>query len=350
MLDFIVVIGRFQPLHLGHIALIEDAAKRAKHVLVGIGSAGEARTFKNPFTYEERKAFVEDEFPVAEIQCFPVYDHLDNGVWASQVNASVHEIIMDTVPWNMNGGPVVVGLGGYRKDSSSFYLDMFPSYEDATMEQSLVTVDATDIRKQWYYGWSLTNQLLTEFVKDYLNAYRSRMLGNSICPYTVFRNLVDEYIHSVDYPEEQRKYPITNVCADSVCIYKGEYVLLIQRKEVPGRGLWALPGGHMNPDETLEACAYRELEEETSFNPIGEPFFREMYDAPNRALHARVISEAFAINVTDEEFTFQLKADDDAAKASWWHIDELTADMIFQDHLFIIEDAQEAWLDEFGED
>ena len=42
-------------------------------------------------------------------------------------------------------------------------------------------------------------------------------------------------------------------------------VLLIQRAQTPFKGYWALPGGFVNMDESLEHSAARELEEETGF-------------------------------------------------------------------------------------
>ena len=58
---------------------------------------------------------------------------------------------------------------------------------------------------------------------------------------------------------------------------------------------FALPGGFLNIDETLEECALRELKEETNINYIEQPVFVGMYDEPNRDERSRVITAAFAI-------------------------------------------------------
>lgn len=48
-----------------------------------------------------------------------------------------------------------------------------------------------------------------------------------------------------------------------VIVRRGEEVLLVRRDGVHGAGTWSTPGGHLDPGETLEACAAREAREET---------------------------------------------------------------------------------------
>jgi len=49
----------------------------------------------------------------------------------------------------------------------------------------------------------------------------------------------------------------------SVAVFRNNEILLVQRGKLPLRGIWSLPGGHIEPGETAMAAAHRELAEET---------------------------------------------------------------------------------------
>jgi 8-oxo-dGTP diphosphatase len=55
---------------------------------------------------------------------------------------------------------------------------------------------------------------------------------------------------------------MTDFLAASVAIVRRDDLLLIQRNQAPSEGLWTLPGGRLEPGETAEQCAIRELKEE----------------------------------------------------------------------------------------
>lgn len=97
-------------------------------------------------------------------------------------------------------------------------------------------------------------------------------------------------------------------------------LLLIQRKAPPYEGMWALPGGFLEIDEDLEACAKRELEEETG---IGEVYLEQLYTFghPERDPRERVISVTYyALAPSDR---IELRAASDAADADWFSLDQL---------------------------
>lgn len=64
--DVAVYIGRFQPFHNGHLALLKQALAAAPLCVVVIGSAFQARSPKNPFTWEERAEMARLALPEAD--------------------------------------------------------------------------------------------------------------------------------------------------------------------------------------------------------------------------------------------------------------------------------------------
>ena len=117
-------------------------------------------------------------------------------------------------------------------------------------------------------------------------------------------------------------YPRPSVTVDIVLVTKERpaRVLLIRRKHDPFAGRWALPGGFIEMDETLEASARRELLEETSLKvgrlePIGT------FGDPGRDPRGRTISVVFLTRVNAAKL--QPKADDDATEVGWFRLDQL---------------------------
>jgi 8-oxo-dGTP diphosphatase len=116
------------------------------------------------------------------------------------------------------------------------------------------------------------------------------------------------------------KYPRAALTVDCVVFGfdEGELkVLLIERGGEPFKGRWALPGRFVNVDETIDAAARRELEEETGLKDV---FFEQLYTfgAVNRDPRERVVSVAhFAlVKLAD----YRAKASTDAAKADWFPV------------------------------
>ncbi len=97
-------------------------------------------------------------------------------------------------------------------------------------------------------------------------------------------------------------------------------LLLIKRANDPFRGIWALPGGFLDIDEDLEACARRELEEETGLSGL---YMEQLYtfSDPGRDPRERVISVTYLSLVSSNRL--ELRAASDAADAAWFPIDQL---------------------------
>lgn len=93
-------------------------------------------------------------------------------------------------------------------------------------------------------------------------------------------------------------------------------VALIERKKPPFVGKWAIPGGFVEGDETVEEAASRELKEETGLHDIYLEQFH-VFSEPKRDPRGRVITIAFFALINSDLFS-ELVATEDAARAKWW--------------------------------
>lgn len=80
-------IGRFQPYHDGHSAVVEEIATDVDELVVGIGSADQSHTERNPFTAGERVMMITKTHRQLEITTYavPIEDLNRNAVWMSHV-------------------------------------------------------------------------------------------------------------------------------------------------------------------------------------------------------------------------------------------------------------------------
>ena len=86
-----LVVGRFQPFHNGHLALIRSAGEQCLELTVGIGSATAKPSLRNPFSFDERKRMVEAALGAARLQArvLAIPDLHDPPRWAAHVAAIV---------------------------------------------------------------------------------------------------------------------------------------------------------------------------------------------------------------------------------------------------------------------
>ncbi|MBP1992125.1 NUDIX hydrolase [Paenibacillus eucommiae] len=114
-------------------------------------------------------------------------------------------------------------------------------------------------------------------------------------------------------------------------------ILLIQRKQWPYEGQWALPGGFSKESETIHDSAKRELMEETGIADVHIEYFN-VYSTPGRDPRGWIISHAY-FALVNEAFLEKRKAADDAADVRLFPIEEaLSMDLAF-DHRVIVQDA-----------
>lgn len=117
-------------------------------------------------------------------------------------------------------------------------------------------------------------------------------------------------------------------------VVKGGNVLLILRGEEPFKGYWAIPGGHLDFDETLEGAALRELKEETNLD-ASKVKLLGLYSNPKRHPKQTPAATFIILDPKGEE-----KPGDDAKECSYFPLDKLPENLAF-DHREIIRDYKQ---------
>ena len=331
-----ICIGRFQPIHNGHIHLLRQATEKCDLLIVVLGSGDRPGDINNPFSDSNRIGMISSVIHTDEvlkdrdcsIQFIAVHDYMYSDTkWIQELRSKVSPMIEGEVT-----------LYGHRKDSSSYYLDLFPDWGLEEVEEGIDGLSATSIREKFFKYKQIPENAIPIAVERYiLHWFDSH----------AFRNLRAEY----NLVSKQKKawskapYPAPFVTADSIVIHKGR-VLMIKRAAHPGKGLMALPGGYMDlaEDKDMMATALRELEEETQLvlkrkecknyddNPI-------IFASKRRSVRGRIITGAFLWVLEDDvDVDNQIIGSDDAEEAFWVPLEDLArkSHIIFEDHLEII--------------
>ena len=339
--DTAVLIGRFQPPHLGHLALLQHALTRARQVIVILGSAFQARSPKNPFTWQERAEMLVGALPPAQaarVRCVPVRDYYDEPRWVAAVREAVqqHTAIQ-----------AHIALVGHFKDSSSGYLAHFPGWQLLSMPRQNA-LDATPIRDA-YFGAEPT-----------AIAEGFPALAQALPPSSLL--FLQQWSHRPEYTELQAEwrmlrqykaswaaapYPPVFVTVDAL-LRSGDEVLLIRRGHAPGRGQLALPGGFLEPRDTLWQSCLRELAEETHCALDADTLKNALvsvtvFDHPDRSQRGRTITHVHYFNLKDAPRP-HVRADDDAAEAFWMPMANIAAHEaeFFEDHFRILQNLLSA--------
>lgn len=308
---------RAQPLHFGHIHLISVAKSIATNVVVMLGSANRPRSVRNPWTYTERLNNLHKM--VDGIKVVPLNDYkYSDANW----HADVMDIISSYEPSEYGSECKRVLVGHSKSDTQ--YLQWFDQhgvdYHEASMLET--SRSATEIRTEMFEGDSGT--IHPTVMADYEYFKREQELFASY-PYKATLNFS---------------------CADALVTCDG-FVLMIKRGHSPGKGLWALPGGFKNADETFEQCARRELIEETSIDLSSKQAVvrsSRLFDSPSRGngiprITVVTHTELYTLSQTKQGVTGlpYVKAADDASECKWVRVRDAINELpMYDDHLDII--------------
>jgi bifunctional NMN adenylyltransferase/nudix hydrolase len=339
--DVAVFIGRFQPVHIGHEAILKRCAELADNVIILVGSSTASRSVRNPFTFRERldmlNTAVEALDPTDEVQWYvrgipdSAYNFHD---WLTRAKSTVNEVLNHLTTGDL---PKVTIVGHYKDDTS--YLNFFPGWDLTLMTAQKGGVSSTQVRQTLFATNYLPDgregvqnlPLLSPAVKTWVLNWMETSPS--------FKQLADESFYVLNYKASWAKapFPPTFVTTDAVVIALG-HVLVIKRGRNPGKGLYALPGGFLNQTESIQQGCIRELREETKIDVttrILEKSIKDknVFDNPYRDPRGRTITHAFLL-VLDLPVLPKVEAADDAASVEWIALNEIQdkEDCFFGDH------------------
>ena len=324
--DVGVFIGRFQPFHLGHLHNIRVGLASCEKMVLIIGSAFRSRSIKNPFTFAERKKMILADLALVdpnwvERVCIePVSDWLYNEpAWIFETQQAVLKYGKGN---SVSGSIAIVG---HEKDGSSFYLKCFPEWSFVEVD-NYKQYNATEFREAMFQNQEILadrylvpdNKSVTESSISFLSEFMSS---------DIYSALLDEYRYIQDYKKAWSHAPYTPifVTVDAAVICQ-EHILLVQRKHQPGKGLWALPGGFLEPEERVLDGIMRELDEETTLGCSPQELLEslqkvQVFDYPDRSLRGRTVTHVGFFKIEARQFPEmqlpEIEAADDAADTQW---------------------------------
>ncbi|PWV80531.1 bifunctional nicotinamide-nucleotide adenylyltransferase/Nudix hydroxylase [Halomonas sp. A11-A] len=339
--DCLVFIGRFQPPHLGHLAVIHEALKRARQVIVLVGSSWQARSLRNPWRFDERRAMLRSAFDDEEnrrLAVVPLLDALyNNDVWVRDVQRKVRDIA------SPQGARLPrIGLIGASRGQSSYYLSLFPQWESVSVPL-VEGISASQIRERLFRSPSSADDYLStgaahDLPPGVVAAVRDFCAGDHYRQLSEEQRLLDQYRSAW----AQAPYPPIFVTVNAVVVQSG-HVLLVRRTAAPGKGLLALPGGFINSHERLLDACLRELRERIRLK-VPEPVLKgslrgqRLFDEPHRSWRGRTLAEAFYFALTPDQQLPRLKPVKGGDHARWVALADLDPEALFEDHFFIIQD------------
>lgn len=341
-----VIVGRFQPVTLEQIeALFKPALDENEVVVVILGSSDRARDNRDPFTAEERAdmikgSLLEFKLDFHRVMFRPVRDYWYNRTrWLKSVQDAASSGIKYYFGHDVRLTDCKVTLYGIdREDEQSEYLDAFPAWK------SRVRVDPnieSNVMPMVYEDDSRWKDWVSNFSVRYISKWAKTEAGKNI---VAGYEHIKRYRQKYDELERLAGHKIQFLTVDNVVLYNG-HILLVRRRSHPGKGLWALPGGFLEADETALVGAKRELREETRVRVKDEWLKNEgRFDHPERSLRGRTLTHAFMWEIPSWRNVPQIGPDvgfeREVTKVQWFPLSEVLTDManqLFEDHLDIIE-------------
>ncbi len=325
--DLAVVVDSCEPWRLGHVEAIERALQHATRVVLLVSAAGAARSVRHPFTTAERLELSRAECARwgQRVAVQPLPDRLyQPQLWRGALRQAV-------APHAKAGGRIVQLCPSRRpvpflSDWAAMPAVELDGPEFWALRECLFGTDGP--------GWQRVLDATTPGGAAFLGSLRGTPAWDA---------LRGEYEDIQSTRAKWRRAPYAPVLAtvDALVLHEG-HLLLVQRARNPGAGLWALPGGFVDPGETLLQACLRELHEETGLTPgdaaaavaAVQPM---VFDAPTRSLRARIVTHVFRFDLASGPRP-SIAGGDDAGDAQWIALPRFLdmEEQCFEDHFHIV--------------
>ncbi|MGJ7508100.1 NUDIX domain-containing protein [Variovorax sp. GT1P44] len=313
--DTSVLIGRFQPFHNGHLALLRQALNAAPVCVVVISSPLQARSPIHPFTWRERAQMIESSLSTedrARLRIVPVRDHFAESRWIEAVGRDVDAAM------RASGSRLL--LGRLKGEMHNDFRELSGwQWRDAEWAPSITAAAARDAL------FSADSAL--EHLDDHLPRGTVDFLRDWV-DLPVIGQLRTEWQLLKDYRASWASTPYPPILFTVDCVVRcQDHALLIRRGHSPGKGLLAVPGGFMEAHESAREAALRELEEETHLD-LPTTTLRAslkstaLFDRPGRSGRGRMLTNVHHFDLGNRPLPF-VRAGDDAAAVEWVPISEL---------------------------
>ena len=352
---YAVIIGRFQPFHMGHYELFKQAEEVADNIICLIGSAGQAPNSNNPFTWPQRMGFIDNSLSELnfslrkKVKYLPLNDHpYDSDGWLEEVK----ELVGDLKGCATDDEIILIGHRKLSDDVENqwFWFSRFPQWDLKVSEKTVVVDDihnpqaemsASAIRSAAYSQNPeralVMSKNMTHCVSEFMFSYWERKGHHD--GFWPFSDAKECYDFHAEYPKRWGHGPHVTCDAAVFCM---NHILLIERKNTPGKGLWALPGGHLDLLEYIEEGIIRELYEETGID-IPASVLRqsmekvEVFQYPQRSMRGRIITHCGLICLQNRSSGTlpKVMGADDASSARWIPVRDVVESYrhkMFEDH------------------
>lgn len=356
--------GRFSFPTVAHKSVIQYGLDNFDRLIIIIGSATTATNETNPLTYAERESIHGDMLQnmgfkydresdsffteMKTVVLRPNSDYHDDADWVRALNKIVNLEVLDPTD--------TITIINPEKDSGNYWLKYFNQWEYSSAPL-MENISASNIRSRFFHGNA-------NYVEN--AAYETVMFLEKWKHTEECRRIRAEFLFHEQIRKEEKariehnktckekglkpRYQTTYVTGDCAILQKRDgklKILLITRKNIPGVGQIAIPGGYFEPGEDLSEyyTAIREAREEIGINLTDEQLNefcvanQIRFGDINRSLRGRILTMLQVFYVPEEVEITMAAHQEEVINLDWYAFDEVAQSECFEDHYYMIQRA-----------